>query len=160
MIERRVNINTAALDARDKVAETHSSPENLTASDYTQSMWEHFKPERNGLAASIASAAFERTFAARHSGERGPYGLLQIDLDLATGYSDSDPVVISELPLPGLLEERGDGLYQDIHRFVSSFEKSMSSTVRYDLRQEIDTRKDLPEPHQQRKEHERLERLT
>lgn len=161
MIERRVNINLAALEAKAKAAEPPISDEtDFTAYDYTQRLWERFKPERNGLAAVIANSAFERTFAARQSGERGPYGLLQVDLDLATGYSREDPVVVTELPLPGRLEDRGDGFYQNIDKFTTFFERSMYSTARHDLRQEIDRRKDLPESDQERKEHDRLERLT
>lgn len=158
MTERRVNINSAAIAARDKVA--NPSPETFKAHEYTQSHWEHFKPERNGLASFIANAAFEKTFSTRDAGERGRYGLLQVELDLATGRSNEDPVVVADLPLPGLLAERGDGLYQNIDKFVTFFERSLYSTIRYDLRQEIDRRKDLPEDHQERREHDRLERLT
>ncbi len=159
MIERRVNINTAALDARARIADPHPTPEGFPECDDTL-LWEQSKPERNGLAAIIASAAFKRTFTARHSGERGPYGLLQIEQDRPTGYPKSDPVVVTGFPLPGLLEERGDGLYQNIYNFVKSFEKSIYSTASYDLRQEIDRRKELSDFDQERKEYDRLERLT
>ena len=159
MTERRININKAAPDARAHVDELQHTPENVPVYDYTH-RWDQYKPERNGLGAYLINAAFEKTFSSWSSGERGPYGLLEVDLDIDRGYLKSDPVVLTEIPFSKPLGARGEGPYQSISEPLSVLEKSMYSTVRYDIRQEIDRRKELPSGDQDRKELDRLERLT